>query len=105
MKKVIKIGAILACGLLLTGCGNYTTTYKTLPWSKFIESKTIVLADTVCKEHIGYYQSVQTQVYNRWTQTSSYGDVTIRCQDGFVSIHNIGEINAIISPKVAEILK
>lgn len=105
MKIGIKVGVILTCGLLLTGCGNYTTYYKSLPWSNFIEAKTIVLAETVCKEHIGYYQSFQTQSYDRNTQTSSYGEVTIHCQDGLISVHNIEEVNSITSSKIAEILK
>lgn len=93
----------IICIILFSGC---TQKVKDLGWSKFIEAKTMVLADDiVCKEHLGYFTSIQTTHFDSWSRTVSYTGVTIYCKDGLISKHDIEDINNVTSPRVAEILK
>ena len=100
---------MLVVGLLISGCGTTRTTYKAKSqgWDDVIEAKSIALADTICKDHSGYFKSSQYEQWHDYDHGNyfEYINVDIVCYDGLTVNIPIAEINSVVSPKVAEVLK
>lgn len=92
--------------LLLTGCSQ-TTTYKARSngWSKVLAAKTISLAETDCEKHHGYFQSVQIEKWGGWNNNQVwYDSIKTICNDGFIIIYPINQVEAHYSRTVVDIL-
>ena len=92
--------------LFISACSS-TTTYKakSLGWSKVLEAKTRSLAETDCKDHLGYYSSVQNTMWGNWSNNIRwYESVELICADGFTITYPIKTVEAHYSQTVANIL-
>ena len=92
--------------LFISACSS-TTTYKakSLGWSKVLEAKTISLAETDCKDHLGYFTSAQIEIWGGWSNNKVwYDSVKTICKDGFTITYPIKTVEAHYSQTVANIL-
>ena len=97
---------LLTISLLFTGCSK-STTYKApmLGYNLVIHAKTVSLSTVDCKDHLGYYSSVQNTMWGGWDNNIRwYDSVELTCLDGYIVHYTIQQINNHYSPKVAEIL-
>lgn len=92
--------------ILFTGCSK-STTHKAplLRWNLVIAAKTKSLAITDCREHLGYYSSIQNTMWGGWDNNIRwYDSVELTCLDGYVINYTMQQINNHYSQAVADIL-
>lgn len=92
--------------ILFTGCSK-STTHKAplLGWNLVIAAKTKSLAITDCREHLGYYSSIQNTMWGGWDNNIRwYDSVELTCLDGYVINYTMQQINNHYSQAVADIL-
>lgn len=92
---------------VLTGCGTTTYKAKSNGWDKVIEAKTISIADTLCKDHYGYFKSIQYEQWHDYNHGNyyEYNKVEVICYDGYTESLPIERVFSEVSPRVAELLK